>query len=403
MKDTQVVWRGPVFDASGYGTASREYVFALDRQGADVKIETWSWGLHLREWKPGEKEKIHYLMKKPDSLSKRRILVYHSPPVNIDIKKERSKFNRIILNTVWETTKLPDSWIPVINGFDAVCVPSRHNIEAMINSGVKIPLFLVPHGIDTNKFRPGNYKLSPDLTDKLTGDPKIESTGESVGELIDGRFVFISVFEFQHRKNPEALLRAYWEEFNRKDNIALVIKTYWGRRKSRAIVDKVLEYKKSLGLGDDTAPVYIISKILEEKELRSIYRLGQAFVLPTRGEGVGLPFMEALSSGIPVIATGWGGQMDFLNPRNSFLVDYTLKNPGNSMGGEQAISPFWRELFAEQDQLWAEVDIQDLKSKMRTAYENPELCKQKGRQGREDMLRLSWDKAGIALQNAIFT
>ena len=381
MADFQVVWRGPVQDATGYGTASREYVFALDKQGVDVKIETWSWGLHVKDWETGKKAKIRDLMEKPDALSKRKVLVYHSPPWNIDIPKERNKFDRIILNTVWETSKLPDNWIPIINKFDAVCVPSRHNREAMINSGVKIPVFLVPHGIDIKKFKPGNQKLPLKQT--------------------NGKFVFVSVFEFQHRKNPESLLKAYWEEFTRKDNTALVIKTYWGRHKSRMIIDKVLKYKNKLGFGDDTAPLYIISKILGDKDLKGIYTLGQVFVLPTRGEGVGLPFMEALSSGIPVIATRWGGQMDFLNERNSFLVDYTLKNPGSSASNEYPISPFWRELFAEEGQLWAEADIHNLKEKMRNAYENPELCKQKGQQGREDMFLLSWERAGNALQKAI--
>ena len=381
MTDFQVVWRGPVLDATGYGTASREYVFALDKLGVDVKLETWSWGHRVKEWDFAKKTKIKALMEKPDALFKRRVLVYHSPPWKVDIKKERMKFDRIILNTVWETTKLPDNWMPIISKFDAVCVPSRFNIEAMNNGGVKIPVFLVPHGIDRNEFKPENQKLPFKQT--------------------DGKFVFLSVFEFQHRKNPETLLRAYWEEFTHKDNTALLIKTHWGRHNSREIIEKVLNYKKRLGFGDDRAPLYIISKTLGDKELRGIYRLGQAFVLPTRGEGVGLPFMEALASGIPVIATGWGGQMDFLNPRNSFLVDYTLKYPGSSMNNKQGIAPFWRELFAEKGQLWAEADIHDLKSKMRKAYENPELCKQKGQQGREDMRLFSWDRAGLALKEAI--
>ncbi|MBU7005216.1 hypothetical protein [Phosphitispora fastidiosa] len=42
-----------------------------------------------------------------------------------------------------------------------------------------------------------------------------------------------------------------------------------------------------------------------------------------------------------------------------------------------------------------------MKEKMRKAYENPELCKQKGRQGREDMRLFSWDRGGLALKEAI--
>jgi glycosyltransferase involved in cell wall biosynthesis len=130
-----------------------------------------------------------------------------------------------------------------------------------------------------------------------------------------------------------------------------------------------------------------------------VYTLGHAFVLPTRGEGVGLPFIEALSSGIPVIATGWGGQMDFINERNSFLVKYKLENPALRMNN--AISPDYRTLFAEKGQLWAEPDLNHLKNQMRYACENPVLCRKKGDQGRGDMLNYSWDKGGIALKQAI--
>lgn len=381
MVDFQVVWRGPLRDATGYGRASREYVAELDKQSVDVKVETWSWGFPLKEIEKDKKDRLGELIAKPYAINKPKVLVYHSPPWNINPQEERKKFDRIVLNTVWETLKLPNEWVPTINKFDAVFVPSGYSVKAMIDSGVKVPIFLVPHGVNTNQFKPENKKL--------------------LLKQVEEKFVFVSVFEFQHRKNPEALLKSYWEEFTCKDNVALVIKTYWGRRSKKVITDKIYEYKKKLGMGNKTAPIFIITKFLGDENLKGIYRLGDAFVLPTRGEGVGLPFMEALSSGIPVIATGWGGQMDFLTEENSFLVDYRLNNPEISMNSESAISPGWRQLFAEEGQLWAEADIADLKKKMRTAYENPEICKQKGRQGRKEMLSLSWENAGIALKQAI--
>lgn len=379
MKNYQVVWRGPVLDATGYGTASREYALALDRQGVDVKIETYTWGFSCIGAEKYEKARLRYLIKKAYARNKQRILIYHTPPGNIDTREDRKKFNYSILNTVWETPKIPNSWLSIINKFDAVCVPCSQNIEAMINSGVNIPVFLVPHGADTNKYRPENKKLS-------------------LAEA-EGKFIFVSVFDFQHRKNPETLLKAYWKEFTSADNVALVIKTYGD--KSERITNKIFEYKKKLGFGDETAPLIIMTGILGEQQFRGIYTLGNVFVLPTRGEGVGLPFIEALSSGIPVIATGWGGQMDFLTEKNSFLVDYKLSYPGISMNSEDAISTVYRDLFEGEGQIWAEADSNDLRKQMRYAYENPDVCKQKGYQGRMDMLQLSWDKAGSALKQSV--
>lgn len=379
MKGYQVVWRGPVLDATGYGTASREYVLALDRQGVDVKVETYTWNFPLSGMEREEKVRLQYLIKKRYAINKQRVLIYHTPAGNINLKKEQRRFDCRILSTVWETAKIPNSWLPIIDTFDAVCVPCSQNVQAMIDSGVTIPVFLVPHGASTDKYKPENDKL--------------------LIQEIEGKFIFVSIFDFQHRKNPEALLKAYWQEFSSNDNVALVIKTYGMTYET--VLQKIYEYKKKLGFAAETAPLFIRAGILEEKQFRGMYTLGNVFVLPTRGEGVGIPFIEALSSGIPVIATRWGGQMDFLNENNSFLIDYRLSYPGSKMDSENAISMIYRDLYEDEGQVWAEADINDLKKQMRYAYENPDICKQKGQQGRKDMLQLSWDMVGSKLKQAI--
>ncbi|MDM5317338.1 glycosyltransferase [Fictibacillus sp. b24] len=376
MKSYQVVWRGPVLDATGYGTASREYALALDRQGIDVKIETYTWNFPYNMQDEKKKKRLQQLIDKPISNQKQKILIYHSPPAVI-CKKEKKEFDFCILNTVWETTRIPDTWLPILSTFDAISVPCTHNVHALKNSGVRIPIFLVPHGADTKMFNPDNNRIT-------------------LNEA-ENKFVFVSIFDFQHRKNPESLLRAYWEEFTANDRVLLVIKTYGSSRKK--IRTAITNYKRKLGLGD-TAPIYIMTGICSETELKGIYTAANAFVLPTRGEGVGLPFIEALSSGIPVIATGWGGQMDFLNKHNSFLIDYELMNPSTSMNSDHAISTIYRE-FAEDGQLWAEANVDHIKKQMRFAYENPDLCRQKGRQGRRDMQHMTWDRAGISLKQMV--
>lgn len=379
MSEYQIVWRGPVTDATGYGTASRGYALALDALGVDVKIEAYSWNFPFKEKYSLEKERLRQLIMKRYDEAKKKILIYHTPPGNAQFSHDNTVFERRILNTVWETPTLPKNWSPIINKFDAVCVPCAQNIEAMKTSGVKIPIFLAPHGIDTNKYKPDNLKL------QVKG--------------MDGRFIFVSVFDFQHRKNPETLLEAYWKEFTSSDRVMLVIKTYGISR--AMIMEKIQGYKERLGFKNGTAPITVLTGILDDIQFRGLYTAGNAFVLPTRGEGVGIPFMEALSSGIPVIATGWGGQMDFLNESNSFLVDYKLSHPGISMNGDNVISTIYRNLYEEEGQIWAEADLNDLRKKMRAAYANPDLCAQKGQQGRLDMLQLSWNKVALALKHAI--
>ncbi|SFL54292.1 Glycosyl transferases group 1 [Paenibacillus sp. 1_12] len=378
MKNYQVIWNGPVLKSTGIGTASREYALALHRQGVDVKVATnRSRPLLYTRNKLGV---LSSLVKKPIAPKKTHILIYHGLPNTLDLKKARKQYRYIVLNTVWETTRIPTNWRPYMNRYDAVIVPSVQNKTAMKASGVKVPVFIVPHGVNTQAFTPSNRKLPLSLK--------------------KGTFVFVSVFTFQHRKNPETLLRAYWEEFSPKDRVALVIKTngIGSKESGSSIHRRIHAYKKKCRCGH-TAPLHLITGHTSPQKLKALYATGNAFVLPTRGEGVGLPFLEALSSGLPVIATRWGGQMDFLNAKNSLLIDYKLQPPVLSM--KKSISRNFRNLFAQRGQLWAEPNLKHLKKQMRFAYQHPAICRQKGKQGRSDMRNHSWNRAGIAMKQAV--
>lgn len=364
MKRYQVVWKGPVNKRSGLGIASREYVSALRRQGVNTTVG-------------GAKSVV---TGKPKS---KRVLIYHHSPAALNIKKERKHFNKIIINTVWETTRIPMSWRRTINRADAVCVPSIQNKAALRKSGVRVPIFIVPHGVHAYKFTPKNRKRLANKKNR--------------------RFTFISIFGFQHRKNPEGLLKAYWKEFSSRDNVRLFIKTngYAPYENERWIRNRIIAYKASLGIRKKTAPVKIVARQLKANHIRRLYTQGHCFVLPTRGEGVGLPFLESMASGVPVIATGWGGHTDFLTSKNSFLVNYKLRPPVRSMNRKSSISRQFRSLFSGKGQLWAEPNIRSLRKQMRKAYNNPLICKKKGKRARRDALKMSWNRSGYSLKRVI--
>ncbi|AIQ63411.1 glycosyl transferase family 1 [Paenibacillus stellifer] len=365
MNSYRCEWRGPIQAKSGLGTASRGYVRALRRHGVAVSAGGRTGAA------PKKQAGSH------------TVLICHTQPHRVQVEKEKKRYARVILNTVWETTRTPDRWKLNMNRFDAIFVPSRQNREALRSSGVKVPIYIVPHGVNTGEYRPDH--------------PKMQVPGAG------GRFVFVSVFGFQHRKNPEGLLRAYWEEFSERDQVLLIIKTngYSPSENEAWIRSQIRRYKQQLGITKRTAPVLVIGRRLSPEQLKGLYTLGNVFVLPTRGEGVGLPFLEAMASGTPVIATGWGGHMDFLNSGNSFLVNYKLQQPGVSMGSRHAISRRFRSSFANSGQRWAEADLRSLRLQMRTAFENPGLCRRKGIQARQDASKLSWDRSGAMMKRAI--
>ena len=98
-----------------------------------------------------------------------------------------------------------------------------------------------------------------------------------------------------------------------------------------------------------------------------LYNTADVFVLPTRGEAFGLPFMESMACGTPCIATNWGGHTDFVNNDNGYLLPYSLQP-----SAVKAHTPWYRS-----NMKLAEADFNELKKTMRRAFENKQELKQK--------------------------
>jgi glycosyltransferase involved in cell wall biosynthesis len=111
-----------------------------------------------------------------------------------------------------------------------------------------------------------------------------------------------------------------------------------------------------------SAQIRIISESLSQLEMAELYRRADAFVLPSRGEGWGRPYMEAMASGLPTIGTRWGGNLDFMSEENSFLIECEVKRVSERAAYE------W-PLFRGHN--WAEPSEEHLRYLMRTVYENP--------------------------------
>jgi glycosyltransferase involved in cell wall biosynthesis len=107
----------------------------------------------------------------------------------------------------------------------------------------------------------------------------------------------------------------------------------------------------------DYPDVVLIEDDLTDAELKALYLQCHALVAPSRAEGFGLPLAEAMLSGLAVITTGWGGQLDFCNDETAWLVDYRFE-PARSHFG----------LFHS---VWAAPNVHDLARAMREVYFSP--------------------------------
>ena len=85
--------------------------------------------------------------------------------------------------------------------------------------------------------------------------------------------------------------------------------------KSTAYADKVKEYIEAHGLSDR---IHIIHN-LKFGDLPVLYHMAEAFVYPSRFEGFGIPIVEALSAGVPVIAATGSCLEEAGGPRSLYV------------------------------------------------------------------------------------
>jgi glycosyltransferase involved in cell wall biosynthesis len=358
---TGVCLRGYIYDGSGYADETRGIVFGLHRAGIPLRIEP----LGLQHDAKGlltmeEREELEALKHQGLDLA-RGVCFQYCPAHDCDLALYgRTRVGR----TMFESDSIPDAWLEKCEAMDEVWVPGSFNCETFAAAGVSASrLRALPGGVNTTLFRPGLQPL-----------PIPQRRG----------FNFLSVFEWTQRKGPDVLLRAYLSEFKASEDVALILKTYGRPDADADMLPKIAYFvERQLGVPLQDAPTIIICApgFLAAADLPRLYASADAFVLPTRGEGSGRPFMEALACGCPVIATRWSGHMDFLHDGICDLIDYQL------------VPVPWNtdvELF--QGHRWAEPSIEHLRQLMRGAFKHREQAKRKAMRGRMEMItKWDWD------------
>lgn len=246
----------------------------------------------------------------------------------------------------------PDLHVAVSDGriFWATSEQARRGLLA---AGVpSSKFFVVGHGFDPKLFYPASVDSH-----------KAE----------DGKFRFLTLGALNYRKGTDVLLRAYFEEFLDESDVCLVLKSY----QEDPIDDWILPYTTH----PKCPEVKYFHGEVHQNQLAEWYHSADCFVLPSRGEGFGMTILEAMACGLPVITTGWGGQMDFCSPQAAYLVNYHLTEAKQ------------HPLYVDGAQ-WAEPDINHLRTLMRAVFENrDEACVKGQRAANYVQKHWTWDNA----------
>lgn len=201
-------------------------------------------------------------------------------------------------------------------------------------------------------------------------------------------FRFLSIFEWVPRKGYDFLAKAFWTEFQAHEDVCLIMKTRSFSQAPKGVPSEELRRLKEQFGTSESAPIFLYDGELSQTRLAQLYQACSAFVLPTRGESVGLPLLEAAASELPIITTAWGGPLEFLSPENAYLVNYALAPvPSEALLGGQSLKGFW-----------AEPDLLSLRHQMRQVYEHYVLAKSKAERLRQHILSTrSWNACATVL------
>lgn len=200
--------------------------------------------------------------------------------------------------------------------------------------------------------------------------PDVDSGIDRSSFGIDNRFMFLFVFDMMSvmkRKNPIGIIEAFTKAFPDEGDVQLVIKTMNGMHRAD---DMVALVRATEGRRDIT----ILDTYLTRRETSSLISMADCYVSLHRSEGLGLTLTEAMSLGVPIIATDYSGPTDFLNAENSFLIPWSRVNVGEGAGGYDSSAT------------WAEPDLEAAAESMRHVYSNPVLARLKASRAQREVL-----------------
>lgn len=195
-------------------------------------------------------------------------------------------------------------------------------------------------------------------------------------QLPDG-FKFLTIYDYRSvpaRKNPLGTIEAFGRAG--LGDAHLVLKCV-GQEAYPADHEQVLARAQEVG------NVHVLDQVMPPDDITSLIAACDAYVSLHRAEGFGLPLAAALSAGKPVVATRYGGPVDFLTEENSYPVGFRLTAIG--AGNE----PY------PADGHWAEPDLDEAAGHLRRIVEQPAEVRERAAAGKADAERMfSFDRAG---------
>ena len=355
----KILLKAPILTRSGYGEQSRFALRALrTRKDIEIFIHPLQWG--RTGWLNEETEERRWIdqtIEKTIEFVQKGGQFDVSLQVTIPNEWEKIAPINIGYTAGIETTHIAPLWIEKGNMMDKIIVVSNHSkniyqktyYEATETTTGESQTLATVTPISAVNYPVKEYETLPNLDLKLDYD-----------------FNFICMAQMGPRKNFSNTLKWFVEEFH-DEKVGLVVKTNLAKNclMDREHVYHLWRIRLNREYPDRTCKIYLLHGDMSDEEVHAIYKEPKirAAVLLSHGEGFGLPLFEAAYSGIPVVAPGWSGQLDFLCDENHKERFYNVAFDIQPVPPEAV----WENVITKES-MWAWPREQGAKSQMRQCY-----------------------------------
>lgn len=369
----KVLIEGPALTQSGYGEHARLVLRALRAREdiLDLYLSPLNWG--TTSWILGDFEERGWLDGLINNFNRFRTLPKEEQNFDIHIRVGiPNEFTRqapyaVCVTAGIETTKVHPVWIQKSHEMNKIIVPSEFSKWGFENSkyefddeqgqkhlvGCGAPIDVVPYPISTLE-RDEDFELE-----------------------LEHDINYLIVAQWSVRKNLENTIRWFIDEF-KNDEVGLVIKTnsaknsFMDRSWTGQRLEAFLEQKEFQGR---KCKIYFVHGDMTREELNSLYTHPKikAIISGTHGEGFGLPLFEAACNGLPVLAPGWSGHLDFLyapvKAKNGKIKKKALFARVDYVLAPVQKDAVWKDILPEQS-MWCYPNKVDFKRKLRALHTN---------------------------------
>jgi glycosyltransferase involved in cell wall biosynthesis len=369
MKPT-LVFQGPIFTRSGYGDHCRDLMKSLRKMDKyDIKIIPLRWGNTPQNQVDGESDFGRWMLERVITEVGEKPDVFMQ--VSVANEFEPKGHYNIGITAGVETTICPKDFIDGSNKMNLIIVPSnftkqnlggtvyqqKDNETGQIVGEIKttIPIEVLFEGVDTEIFSKGTGKdiladVKEDFNFLIVGHWLKGSLGQDRKDIGMAIKTFATVFQYMPKdKRPGLIIKTSSAGFSVID-----------REATREKIESVVKT-----FGDKCPSIYLVHGDMEETDMSNLYYHPKvkAMISFAKGEGYGRPMAEFTLTGKPIIASGWSGQLDFLPPEHSVLLEGSLT----------AVDESAADQFCMKEAQWFSVNYSTAANKIYDVYKNYDI------------------------------